>query len=242
MRLFASSRHLKSIIAAAFLCTVVAAPVWSANPSQTPQTTAEVVDLLKKAYAQLGAGSVDEAVGTLCAVIKLDRNSAMGRRYLCYALIQRGEAREAISQVDALAQLNCGIPFDLCMRGQALQLLGEYRKATEAYKAAIGLDPTSDYIRDKLIDSLQMSGDYKEAAAVCADGYYASQDKKQKEHYLDTFNQVQQARTYIGGGEPVAASVTPTAEPGTNTTDTTEYTYGQAPVQVKSATPSTPSQ
>jgi tetratricopeptide (TPR) repeat protein len=235
MRLFASSRHLKSITAAAFLCTVMAAPSWSVATQQTPQTTAEVVDLLKKAYAQLGSGSVDDAIGTLNSVIKLDRNSAMARRYLCYALIQRGEPREAISQLDALAQLNCGVPFDLCMRGQALQLLGEYKKATESFKAAIGLDPTSDYIRDKLIDSLQMSGDYKEAAAVCADGYYASQDKKQKDHYLDIFNQVQQARTYIGGGEPTPTPTAPAAEAGTNTSETTEYTYGQAPVQVKAA-------
>jgi len=233
MRLFASSRHWKSIVAAAFLCTVVAAPSWSVATQPAPATTAEVVDLLKKAYSQLGSGSVDDAVGTLCAVIKLDRNSAMGRRYLCYALIQRGEAREAIAQLDALSYLNSGIPFDLCMRGQALQLLGEYRKATEALKAAIGLDPTSDYIREKLIDSLQMSGDYKEAAAVCADGYYASQDKKQKDHYLDVFNQVQQARTYIGGIEPTPAA-TSNAPAAGSTSDTTEYTYGPSPVQVKS--------
>lgn len=234
MRLLASSRHFKSLIAAAFLCTFVAAPGWSvATPP--PQQNAEVTDLLKRAYTQLASGSLDEAVGSLGAVLKLDRNNAIARRYLCYALLQRGDAREAIAQLDALSLLNCGIPYDLCMRGQALQLLGEYKKATEAFKAAIGLDPTSDYIRDKLIDSLQMSGDYKEAAAVCADGYYVSQDKRQKDHYLETFNQVQQARTYIGGAEPAATAPTAAVEAGTNTSDQVEYSYGQAPVQVKTS-------
>jgi len=233
MRLFATPRLFQSIMSAVILCSVMATPGWSV-PVPVQTNTSEVVELLKKAYSELGSGSVDQAVGTLCAVIKLDRNSAMGRRYLCYALLQRGEAREAIAQLDALAQLNCGIPFDLCMRGQALQLMGEYRKATEALKAAVGLDPTSDYIRDKLIDSLQMSGDYKEASAECADGYYAAQDKKLQNHYLEVYNQIQQARAWVVGQ---TTPTIPAVEPSLEDTQTV-YSYGPmitAPTVTKSS-------
>jgi tetratricopeptide (TPR) repeat protein len=107
------------------------------------------------------------------------------------------------------------------MRGQALQMMGEFDKAAEAYKAAIGMDPKNDYVRDKLIDALQTSGKYQEASAICADGYYGAADKKRKDHYLIVFNQIQEARAVLhekSGGAEWTVSGAGAAPPATGET------------------------
>jgi tetratricopeptide (TPR) repeat protein len=232
MRSLPQRHSFPTLFAAALLMTAT-------TPTYAVPSPNDTMAFLKKAYSQIGSGNFDTAINTLCVAIRNDRNSVMARRYLCYALLQRGDARQAISQLDALAQLNQGIPFDLCMRGQALQMIGEFDKATEAYKAAMGMDPKNDYVREKLIDALQNSGKYQEASAICADGYYGTADRKMKDHYLESFNQIQTARAYLheksGGAEWTTTGPAPT--PATASTDTI---YGSNPSSFKTSSPEAP--
>jgi tetratricopeptide (TPR) repeat protein len=211
---------------AVLVAGALGSPLSALATTQLAAQPADSMTLLKKAYAQLVSGNIDEAINILCLLIKNDRNNVSARRYLCYALLQRGDARQALEQLDALAQLNKGIAFDVCMRAQALQSLGELDKATGGFRAAMGMDPKSDYIRGKLIDSLQMSGKYQEASAVCAKGYYANTDKKVKDHYLQSFNSIQQARAYLRERGGIEVTTTTSVA---QTTASTETLYGTTP-------------
>lgn len=215
MRFFGSACARNSLLSITMLFSLVASPGFSSAATQTPvmvgkvsqraladrkqprQMTAESLALLKQAYAEMGSANWATAIDELCRLIKNDPGNALARRYLAFSLMQSGNAREALSQLDALLPLGSPIPFDQCLRGDVLNLLGESDKASEAYRAALEMNPKSDYVRGKLIVSLRTATKYQAATAICAEGYFASQPGPIKDQYLSLFNELNRERVTV---------------------------------------------
>jgi tetratricopeptide (TPR) repeat protein len=217
MRVF-SAKRVSALLMSTLLTGVATLPslgapankALTASVSTDKQANANSANgLVGKAYVQMRSGNWAFAIGELCNALRFQRNNPLARRYLCYSLLQAGAPRDAISQLDALSQLKQAIPFDLCMRGDALQQLGESDKAVEALKAALQMDAKSDYIRTKLIEALQSYGKFQEASAICAEGYYGATTAPLRERYHETFNVLQQQRAILAQrnlGIQIAAS------------------------------------
>jgi len=157
----------------------------------------EAQALIGRAYGDMRASNWPFAVAELCAALRYDRNSVTARRYLCYSLLHTGNAQDALSQLNSLATLNQSIPFDECMRGEALTMIGESDKGLEALKNALSMDPSSDYIRNELVEMLQSYARYQEAAGYCAEGYFGAKSVPMKQRYLLLYNNLQQLRALL---------------------------------------------
>jgi hypothetical protein len=153
--------------------------------------TAAASAALIHAYNDLRLGQNDQAITDLCNILRADSNDIYARRYLCYALLQTGDAKNCLTQLDILARFNRSIAFDLCMRADALENLGQIDKGVETLKAANGMAPDNDYIRDAMIRQMQSANRLLEAIAACADGYYKTKDTQARQHYLELYYQLQ---------------------------------------------------
>jgi tetratricopeptide (TPR) repeat protein len=169
----------------------------AASTAVSPKPVTEADKLVARAYIDMRAQNWPYAVAALCQALKLERNNAMARRYLCYSLLQSGNAKDTVSQLDALATLNKGMALDMCMRGEALAAMGDNEKASDALREALEQDPNNDYIRGKVIETMQSLGKFQDAAMVCSEGYFAAKGAPQKKHYLVLFNTLQQQRAFM---------------------------------------------
>lgn len=245
MQVFNARRAVSALLISTFAMTVTTTAGLTApakkDAAEKPADDGSAA-MIKKAYQDMTTGNWAFAVSELCTLLRTQRNNALARRYLCYSLLQAGAPRDAITQLDALSQMSTAIPFDLCMRGDALMQLGEGDKAIEALRAAMAMDQKSDYIRGKLIEALQTYGKFQEASAYCAEGYYAAKGPL-KDHYLEVFNTLQQQRALLAQrnlGIQIAATASyPMMPPQSITQSLTASKTGTAPGAVASTVTTT---
>jgi tetratricopeptide (TPR) repeat protein len=206
---------LVGISAGPTLATVGRRPVArpAAKAVARPVSASDTSALIKQAYVMMGTSEWQDAISLLCLALRNQRNNVLARRYLCYCLLQSGDARNTVAQLDALAQLNRAIPFDLAMRGEALMQLGEADKSVEALKSALGMDTSSGYVREKLIQALRDTGRYQEAASVCAEGYFATKQANVRQRYLAIFNDIQQQKAVLSERNPGVQMVVTSPQP-----------------------------
>lgn len=153
----------------------------SASAATSPDESGGLTsnELLRKAYEQICAGKAEDAVPTLCQVVRTDRNSPTARRYLAFVLLQQGQGKEALAQLEALQALQPeGYTFDVMMRGVANDMVGEHKKLFELFQQAMAREPQSDYYRVKTIDSLIGLLRYDEAEKLANEGADATKEPK----------------------------------------------------------------
>lgn len=134
--------------------------------------------LLRKGYEQLRKNDLEKAIPTLCNVVRVDRDSPSARRYLAFALLQQGDGKAALSQLNALSLLQESTTFDILLKAVALDMIGEHEKALEYFQETMERDPDSDYYRIKTIDQLLILLKYEEAMELATDGYNSTTDAK----------------------------------------------------------------
>jgi tetratricopeptide (TPR) repeat protein len=216
--LLLSAKQIANSLLSAMLLGGCASPGWAAvaagvKPARhanvkaggvavTQAPVSQASKLISRAYNEMRMQNWGFAISDLCTVLRYQRNNVGARRYLCYSLLQFGNAPDAIAQLDALATLNRGIPFDQCMRGEAFAAMGDTEKAVELLKSALAMDPTSDYVRAKLIDTLQSYGKYQDAAMICYEAYVNAKTAPTKAHYLTLFDMLQQERAILAQKTP----------------------------------------
>lgn len=134
--------------------------------------------MLRKGYDQLRKNDLEKAIPTLCNVVRADRDSPSARRYLAFALLQQGEGKAALSQLNALSLLQESTTFDIMLKAVALDMVGEHEKALDYFRETMERDPDSDYYRIKTIDQLLILLKYDEAMELATDGYNSTTDAK----------------------------------------------------------------
>lgn len=134
--------------------------------------------LLRKGYDQLRKNDLEKAIPTLCNVVRADRDSPSARRYLAFALLQNGEGKAALTQLNALSLLQENTTFDIMLKAVALDMIGEHDKALKYFRETMERDPDSDYYRIKTIDQLLLLFKYEEAMDLATEGYNSTKDAK----------------------------------------------------------------
>jgi tetratricopeptide (TPR) repeat protein len=164
----------------------------SAFGAATPEgSTLSSHDLLTRAYEQICKGSFEDAVPTLCQVVRSDRNSPTARRYLAFVLLQKGQGKEALAQLDALNQLQpTSATFDILLRGVANDMVGQREKALGLFREAMAREPQSDYYRIKTVDELILLLQYDEAEKIALEGYNSAKDPKVSAIYQQKIKKV----------------------------------------------------
>ncbi|MBS1994244.1 MAG: hypothetical protein JSS83_27220 [Cyanobacteria bacterium SZAS LIN-3] len=167
---------LASLIISAALSPLAALPSMAAATPEAGTLTTH--DLLVKAYEQICKSDFEQAMPTLCDLVRSDPNSPSARRYLAFVLLQEGHAKEALVQLEILNRLQEGVTFDILLRGVANDMVGKHEKALELFKETMARDPKSDYYRIKTIDELLVLLRYDEAMTMANEGLALAKDPK----------------------------------------------------------------
>lgn len=172
---------MKSKVHAFYNCLLAAlfsSSIFATTAQAAESDEAVSHELLRKAYEQLTKNNFDSAVKTLCQTIKADPNSPTARRYLAFALLQQGQAKEALEQLDALSLIQEKSTFDLLLRGVAYDMSGAHKQALESFRETMAREPQADYYRIKTIDELLVLLQYDEALKLANEGYSTAKDAK----------------------------------------------------------------
>ncbi len=160
-------------------------------------------ELLRKAYEQICTGRMEDAMPTLCQVVRTDRNSPTARRYLAFVLLQQGQGKEALAQLEALHALQPeSYTFDLMMRGVGNDMVGNHKQALVFFQQAMAKEPQSDYYRIKTIDSLIGLLQYDEAEKLATEGYNASKEVKIAAIYQQKIKKIHSILRLTGHARP----------------------------------------
>lgn len=171
---------------------LLASPAWTAAGASDSNNESVSHEGLRKAYEQLTKSSFEKAVKTLCQVIKDDPNSPTARRYMAFALLQEGQAKEALLQLEALSLIQEKCTFDLLLSGVAYDMLGSHEKALEIFRQIMEKEPQTDYYRIKTIDELITLLQYDEALKLAGEGYNTTKDAKIAAIYRQKIGKVNQ--------------------------------------------------
>src|SRR5262245_27422717 len=106
-------------------------PVLDRPASSEP--TREDQDPVAKASKLWASGKVDEAAVELKAAIEQDPGNARARYLYATLLVDRGELRAAVSELELVVAKTEGDPLAWDRLGEVRERLGEHRAALEAY-------------------------------------------------------------------------------------------------------------
>lgn len=121
---------------------------------------------IRLAEAQLAAGQFDDAVRTLRAAMRLDRDTPRPRLLLAYALSCTGERDEAIRVLRRLIEQfpsNADAWFNL---GNLLRANRAFERAAHAFRRACALQPSNENPHINLTLVLVQLGNFDEAEAA----------------------------------------------------------------------------
>ena len=172
---------------------VESAPVPPANNLDLSKFS--TANLIKGGYSRLKKGSAEEAVSMLSEAVRRNRNDAISRRYLGYALLRAGRPSEATEQFEALRKLGRLLPSDQLAMQQAEQSesmeSGESNAAdtpaVSQYQATIAANPKDWDSKYNLVVIYAKSGRTNDALRECAAGMNeapANSEEQQRFHRL----------------------------------------------------------
>jgi superkiller protein 3 len=101
---------------------------------------------------------------------------ASARRYLACALLQKGLAAEAVTQLKAVLLIEPGQARDLVMLGDALFYAGKLNDAAAAYTEALRVDPSCGQALAGLAQTRFNMGNLERAAEICRQGLALTSD------------------------------------------------------------------
>ena len=177
-------RRYTSALAAvlAFVCSLKGDPALSQEPGPPAS------GLTARAYSQIQSNDFAGATRTLSEELRKNGSNVTARRYLAYALLEQGMAKEALQQLNSLP---FPAPYDLFMKGKACEAIPDTNAATRFYLLAVRGDPRNDTYRKKAIDALIQSSQYHDAVRICAEGVRLATSGSARKFYVE---QLQQAK------------------------------------------------
>jgi tetratricopeptide (TPR) repeat protein len=180
----------------AFVCTAQANPAFSqASPPS---------GLTAKAYSQIQSNDFAGATRTLSEELRKNGDNVTARRYLAYALLEQGLAKEALQQLNSLP---FPVPYDLFMKGKACEAIPDTNASIRFYLIAVRGDPRNDTFRKKAIEALIQNSQYNDAVRICSEGARVSTSGTARKFYIE---QLKQAKAL---SETIEKSKTCTAPP-----------------------------
>lgn len=182
------------------------APVATANINQRVVSD-KIAPLLSQGYALIGQGNYDKAIEVLQKALKLDKDSITARRYLAYALVRKGQAKQAIGEMQKVSKQTTPNSFDWYIFGDAYYEAGGLNHAGSCFKEALHQAPAYDAARGGLIKTLVRQDQYNEAVAQVQQGLKNARDAKSKQYYAALYDGVNQAQLiHQGHGDTSAQS------------------------------------
>jgi len=182
-----------------------------ANNLATRPVNEKILPLIKEGYAFLGKGSYDKAIKVLKKAIAIDKDSISARRYLAYAEVQSGHAKDALGDMQVVAKLVQPNAFDFYLFAAAYYAAGGVKEAKDCYIEALRQNPAYDAARAGLVKTLAHEHNFEEALNIVQQGLMLTQDQKVKRYYtsltkavLDAQKQVAQSGVGIVNTAPVA--------------------------------------
>jgi len=150
---------------------------------------------IKEGYAYLAQRQYDKAIKVLRKAAE-DKECITARRYLAYALIQKGSAKEALNVMIAVSKMVPANAFDFYLFGAAYYAAGGTKQAKDCYNEALRQNPNYDAARAGLICSLTKQHNYEEALNAVQQGLQLTTDEKTKRYYNSLTKAVIQAQAY----------------------------------------------
>jgi tetratricopeptide (TPR) repeat protein len=139
-------------------------------PEPDLKATQSERELIAKGYEQLKQGRYSSAIKYFVQVVKLNPNSAEGRRYLAFACVSDGRINTALEQFDALEKLHVLKDEDRIQFAEALFSAGRKREAASVWTALLVARPDDADIRVKLANTYLALNDMVRFQDVCKDG------------------------------------------------------------------------
>lgn len=150
-------------------------------------TSTEFETLLKRGYEQMKNGSFGPAVGTLTRAVKANKNSAMARRYLCYALLQEGEIDNAFEQMLAITRLKQPAAIDYYLLGEVHLAQGSNVEAQKDFTNALIKQPGMSAASAGLVKTCVNVHDWEGALKICAHCISSSEPKDATSKALNAY-------------------------------------------------------
>jgi tetratricopeptide (TPR) repeat protein len=174
--------------------TTQAQPATAMPPNQRLVST-ELANLLKNAYDHLTKNEYDSAVKILKKALVLDKDSLTAKRYLAYALVRKGQAKEALAQMQSVSKQITPNSFDWFIFGDAYYEAGGLEHAGSCFKEALNQTPAYDAARGGLVKTLVKQNQFNEAVAQVQEGLRYAKEKNVKNYYAALYQGVNQAQT-----------------------------------------------
>gem|GEM_PF-4161077 len=176
--------------------TATKAAAAAANTAAAKPINEKTYPYIKEGYSYLSKGSYDKAIKVLRKAAAEDKQCITARRYLAYALIQKGQAKEALNVMTAVSKMVPANSFDFYLFGAAYYAAGGTKQAKDCYNEALRQNPNYDAARAGLICSLAKQHNYEEALNAVQQGLQLTSDAATKRYYNSLTKAVIQAQAY----------------------------------------------
>lgn len=171
------------------------------NPALAPYLT--------KAYAQLSKGNNQAAVSLLNQALKIDAGSIHAKRYLAFARMRSGQAKEALKIMQDLSKHTALDNFDWYIFAESYHEQGADAIAAACYEQSLKILPGYDAARAGLVKALTALGQYDRARQEIATGFNLSKDQQIRQFYdqmKETVSYVERVDTEQRFGEQTGLS------------------------------------
>lgn len=158
----------------------------------------DTASLLSVGYKYLSNGEVEYATQMFSQAVKNEPNNPNARRYLAHALLQSGSASGAVSQFDALVDLDALTARDAMAYSKALISAGGSERAADVLAQCVQSRPRDTQLRAALVRVYASLGLAAKAKMAYTDGMRFARtaaDKGELESAL-------QGATSVGGSAP----------------------------------------
>ncbi|MBS2006445.1 MAG: tetratricopeptide repeat protein [Cyanobacteria bacterium SZAS TMP-1] len=194
---FISPLALGCIILSA-VCMPVSAEQAGAAPVDLASrpVSAKALPYIRQGYAEIAKKSYDRAIKSLRKAIAEDKDCISARRYLAYALIQKGQAKEALSVMQTVSKMVPANAFDFYLFGAAYYAAGGTAEAKDCYLEALRQNPRYDAARAGLVTSLTKQHNYEEALNAVQQGLQLTSNEATRRYYTSLSKAVMEAQAY----------------------------------------------
>jgi tetratricopeptide (TPR) repeat protein len=140
----------------------------------------DTASLLSVGYKYLSTGEVEYATQMFAQAVKNEPNNSNARRYLAHALLQSGSSEGAVSQFNALVDLDALTPRDALAYSKALISAGRAERAADVLLQCVQSRPRDTQLRGALISTYARLGQASRAQACYTEGLRYAHSAAQK--------------------------------------------------------------